>query len=42
LQLPDFTLYQAFADTRTAIHHITAFIPEPLRSMRTPPAIQHN
>lgn len=34
LQLPDFTLYQAFADGHTAIHHITAFIPEPLRQMR--------
>ncbi len=34
LQLPDFKLYQAFADGRTALHHITAFIPEPLRQMR--------
>ncbi len=33
LQLPDFTLYQAFADNHTAIHHITAFIPESLRAM---------
>ncbi len=34
LQLPDFTLYQAFADGHTAVHHITAFIPEPLRRMQ--------
>lgn len=34
LQLPDFTLYQAFADGHNTIHHITAFIPEPLRAMR--------
>ncbi|MFN2455623.1 MAG: metallophosphoesterase [Pyrinomonadaceae bacterium] len=35
LQLPDFTLYQAFADNHTAVHHITAFIPETLRAMRS-------
>ncbi len=34
LQLPDFTLYQAFADGHTAIHHITAFIPKPLRAIQ--------
>ncbi len=34
LELPDFTLYQAFADGRTATHHITTLIPEPLRAMQ--------
>lgn len=34
LSLPDFTLYQSFADGRTSKHHITAFIPEELRVMR--------
>ncbi|HVF50519.1 MAG TPA: metallophosphoesterase [Pyrinomonadaceae bacterium] len=34
LQLPDFMLYQTFADGRTATHHITTFIPEPLRAFR--------
>jgi serine/threonine protein phosphatase 1 len=34
LQLPDFVLYQAFADGHTATHHITTFIPEELRAMR--------
>lgn len=27
LELPSFTLYQAFADGRTATHHITVFLP---------------
>jgi serine/threonine protein phosphatase 1 len=33
LQLPEFQLYQAFADGRTATHHITRFVPESLRTM---------
>jgi hypothetical protein len=27
-------LYQAFADGHTATHHLTAFMPEPLRTMQ--------
>lgn len=34
LQLPDFNLYQTFADGHAATHHITSFISEPLRAMR--------
>lgn len=34
LELPGFTLYQAYADGHTATHHITAFISEPLRAIR--------
>src|SRR5439155_4324406 len=34
LSLPDFTLYQAFADGRTATHHITTLIPETLKEMK--------
>lgn len=34
LSLPDFTLYQTFADGRTATHHITSFIPETLKKMQ--------
>ncbi len=34
LELPSFTLYQAFADGHTATHHITMLIPEPLRAMQ--------
>ena len=34
LQLPDFTLYQAFADGHTATHHITTLIPESLRAIQ--------
>jgi serine/threonine protein phosphatase 1 len=34
LSLPDFTLYQAYSDGREAVHRVTAFIPEELRSMR--------
>jgi serine/threonine protein phosphatase 1 len=34
LQLPDFILYQAFADGHQTTHHIKAFIPESLRAMR--------
>lgn len=34
LQLPDFMLYQTFANGRAETHHITTFIPEPLRSMQ--------
>ena len=34
LSLPDFTLYQSFADGHTATHHITMMIPETLREMQ--------
>jgi serine/threonine protein phosphatase 1 len=34
LELPDFTLYQAFADGSVATHHITTLIPESLRAMQ--------
>jgi serine/threonine protein phosphatase 1 len=34
LSLPDFTLYQTFADGHTSIHHITSFIPETLKAMQ--------
>src|SRR3954467_8754708 len=34
LSLPDFTLYQAFADGDLDIHQITSFIPEELRAMQ--------
>src|ERR1041384_6285207 len=34
LSLPDFTLYQAFADGRTSMHQITMLIPESLRDMQ--------
>jgi serine/threonine protein phosphatase 1 len=34
LQLPEFNLYQTFADGHTAFHHISHFLPEPLRAFR--------
>jgi hypothetical protein len=34
LSLPDFTLYQTFADGHTATHRITSFIPETLKAMQ--------
>jgi serine/threonine protein phosphatase 1 len=34
LQLPDFILYQSYANGHTTTHHITAFIPEELRGMQ--------
>lgn len=34
LSLPDFTLYQTFADGHTATHQITSFIPETLKEMQ--------
>ena len=34
LQLPDFILYQSYANGHTTKHHITAFIPEELRAMK--------
>ena len=34
LSLPDFTLYQTFADGRTATHQITTLIPETLKEMQ--------
>jgi serine/threonine protein phosphatase 1 len=34
LSLPDFTLYQMFADGHAATHHITTLIPESLREMQ--------
>jgi len=34
LSLPDFTLYQTFADGRAETHQITSFIPETLKEMQ--------
>lgn len=34
LSLPDFTLYQTFADGREETHRITSFIPETLKAMQ--------
>ncbi len=34
LELPNFTLYQAFADGNMESHHITTFIPESLRAIQ--------
>lgn len=34
LSLPDFSLYQSFADGHGETHHITAFIPETLKAMQ--------
>jgi serine/threonine protein phosphatase 1 len=34
LSLPDFTLYQTFADGHAATHQITSFIPETLKEMQ--------
>ncbi|HCX29919.1 MAG TPA: hypothetical protein DHU55_09165 [Blastocatellia bacterium] len=34
LSLPDFALYQTFADGHEETHHITSFIPEPLKAMQ--------
>ena len=34
LSLPDFTLYQTFADGHEETHHITSFIPETLKAMQ--------
>ena len=34
LSLPDFALYQAFADGHTETHRITSFIPETLKAMQ--------
>ena len=34
LSLPDFTLYQSFADGHLATHHITSFIPETIKAMQ--------
>jgi serine/threonine protein phosphatase 1 len=34
LSLPDFALYQAFADGREETHHITSFIPDTLKAMQ--------
>ncbi|MGH9900939.1 MAG: metallophosphoesterase [Pyrinomonadaceae bacterium] len=34
LQLPEFVLYQTYADGRDATHHITSFIPEALQAFR--------
>ena len=39
LSLPDFTLYQTFADGRTSTHHITTLIPETLRAMQKKAAV---
>jgi serine/threonine protein phosphatase 1 len=42
LSLPDFTLYQTFADGRTATHHITSFIPDSLKAMQRKAASKPN
>ncbi|MGH9943148.1 MAG: metallophosphoesterase [Pyrinomonadaceae bacterium] len=34
LQLPEFMLYQAWPDGRTATHHLTTFLPESVRAMQ--------
>jgi len=34
LSLPDFTLYQTFADGRSETHHITTFVPETVKEMQ--------
>jgi serine/threonine protein phosphatase 1 len=34
LSLPDFSLYQAFADGHEETHHITSFIPEQVKAMQ--------
>jgi serine/threonine protein phosphatase 1 len=34
LSLPDFVVYQSFANGHTATHHITSFLPEELREMQ--------
>ncbi len=34
LSLPDFALYQTFADGREETHHITSFIPDTLKAMQ--------
>lgn len=34
LSLPDFALYQMFADGREEVHHITSFIPDTLKDMQ--------
>jgi hypothetical protein len=34
LSLPDFNLYQAFADGHSATHHITSFIPDTIKAMQ--------
>ncbi|HSS21976.1 MAG TPA: metallophosphoesterase family protein [Pyrinomonadaceae bacterium] len=34
LSLPDFSLYQSFADGHEETHHITSFIPEQVRAMQ--------
>jgi Calcineurin-like phosphoesterase len=39
LSLPDFTLYQTFADGDSAIHHITTLIPETLKEMQRKAAV---
>jgi serine/threonine protein phosphatase 1 len=39
LSLPDFTLYQTFADGHTATHQITSFIPESLKEMQRRAAV---
>ena len=40
LSLPDFTLYQTFADGHTATHQITTLIPETLKEMQRKAALQ--
>ncbi len=42
LSLPDFTLYQTFADGHSATHRITSFIPGSLKKMQRKPARKMN
>jgi serine/threonine protein phosphatase 1 len=42
LSLPDFALYQTFADGREEIHHITSFIPDTLKAMQKKAGINGN
>ena len=39
LSLPDFSLYQAFADGHEETHHITSFIPDTLKAMQKKAAL---
>ena len=42
LSLPDFALYQTFADGREETHHITSFIPDTLKAMQKKAGINGN
>jgi serine/threonine protein phosphatase 1 len=42
LSLPDFTLYQAFADGHEETHHITSFIPDTIKAMQKKASLSGN